>query len=136
MNKKLMVLFLLFLMGCDSRSQIYQGDPYEVLGNGKWDFESNEAFCKGQFHRLSFSEDKSEMLIAFYDEKSQLVQKNTYTILKYDGGILYMDLNGETRKDETGKLVSWALLVNNEKQYCWRRHDWGEACTGAFLKCK
>jgi hypothetical protein len=107
---------------------------------GTWGWEGHkELSCDGTSHTLSFTRDRSVMLLQ-YTDKSNRVSDNPIPIVRYRvlqaKPNLRMAIEGETRKTPGGELVVWDLVLLSPNRYCWHRTDWRpEGCTAAIERC-
>ncbi len=60
-----------------------------------------------------------------------------YKVLKVEGNVMTMFVEGETRKTASGDPVVWSLVLVDDNRYYWRRTDW-EAGSGTshVLRCQ
>ena len=137
MKNIIILSFVILLIGCTQDIVKYQGDPVDVITQGRWNWDGAEGFCKDTTHNVRFNEDRSRMYVNFYHGHSNdLIETTEYIVKNRNGAILSTKMVGEDYKDSSGNLVSWDLIVNSETEYCWRRSDWIETrCSAARLKC-
>lgn len=120
-----------------------QREPYAVAGDihiqdavaGRWDWEDAEAFCDGNPHTISFSEDRTAMHIAFdkswTDAEGEDHKEAIYDLQEMTPSHIRGFMQGEDRRTDGGDLVVWDLVLTGPDSYAWHRTDW---VTGALTK--
>lgn len=91
--------------------------------------------------RASYSPSRSELYIHYPGEGATTDSINARNVLTYN--VLYstdsqirVALAGEDRTDERGLPVTWDIVKITEREYCWRRSDWGVTeCTIPRVRC-
>lgn len=127
---------LLFYSGCTSARQ---QSPYETLP-GNWGWEGTDE-CATAPAVLRFSSHQERMHIAHTpvreDGTHEPRREANYTVTGRAGNVLSMTMDGEDRKTEQGRLVTWDLVVLDPDTYCWHRSDWRPtACTKTVRRCE
>lgn len=112
---------------------------------GVWDTARGDSTCLENRHEISFSPDRSAMVLTFEGPLDSLSNDPNvrYRILAHGHGILdelpYVvraSMNGETRTTEAGELVIWDLVMATPNRYHWHRTDWPDlGVTNAVIRC-
>jgi hypothetical protein len=107
-----------------------------------WGAEEQSIYsCNREPHNITFSPDFSTAL--FKVPKPIPMADGTvrdtivYKVLKAEGNVLTMFVDGETRKTPSGDPVVWSLVLVDDNRYYWRRTDWSPgAGTSPVVRCK
>jgi hypothetical protein len=135
----LLVLTVLSLaLGCASGPSTT--DEWVSVVSGTWGLASGEATCQNNPHEISFSSDRLHMNVELRSPIQSGIgtteSKFRYRILGARPSELRMELEGETRTTDDGKLVIWDLRMRGQDEYCWHRTDWPyRACTARSVRC-
>ena len=137
MRHLLTTSLITLLLACAPTFGEYEGNAFEALTKGTWDWVGADNFCNGTPHSILISNDKKALQVIFHEGKSDSIAGVTnYNIRSVSGAILSTNMEGETRTDEQGNIVSWELIVNSPSEYCWRRSDWSqERCSAPRVRC-
>lgn len=113
-------------------------DPFTVLP-GKWGWEGSND-CAANPEVIHFSADRKQMYLslapASQDGKREPRRQATYSILSVLPIGLSVALHGETRRDASGKPVTWDLIIMDKSKLCWHRSDWPQyGCTKSISRC-
>ena len=133
------LIFSMAMTGCSfGNGTTERIDPYQVLP-GKWGWEGSSD-CSAEPLEIRFSQGGKRMHISHAPEGEdgkRLKRHDTdYTILGPTGMGLSMAMEGEDRLDDSGKPVTWDLVLLDDDQYCWHRNDWpATACTKPVNRC-
>lgn len=114
-------------------------DPFTVLP-GKWGWAGSND-CASYPKVIHFSADRKLMYLSLApvtpDGKREPRRQATYSILSVLPIGLSVSLHGENRRDATGKLVTWDLIIMDKNQLCWHRSDWPQyGCTKSIYHCQ
>lgn len=135
----LLIAAMFGFVGCRT-TQVQTSSVYDVLP-GTWGWQhSKHAGCDSNPHVISFSEDRTEMILTTAHPEMTvhgMARTSRYRIYS-DSPHLRMFLEGETRRDPaTGALVLWDLVMKSPDKYCWHRSDWQpDACTESIVRCR
>lgn len=127
MRKIILTLTLLFNSCTSLTHQENKSLLDEVVGT--WD-TVGEKFCNGSgyTHKIELIENKTKVRFTFYIEGEKFIQdiSNTYiyTVLEVLDDRIIMQVDGETRKTDSGELVIWEFIFEKDGEYSWRRTDW------------
>ena len=138
MSRELFLASALALAGCTQDSPP-PPDPYSVLP-GEWGWSGSDD-CGSSPERIRFSEDRNTMFLshapARADGSREPHRTVTYDIVGRTGNRLGMALEGETGLDDSGKPVTWDLVLLGSSEYCWHRSDWpASGCTKSIVRCE
>jgi hypothetical protein len=134
------LVIALILSGCESGPPTADGiNPYEVLP-GKWGWRGTDD-CKVAPVVISFSSKGRRMHLSHAtktdDGHREARRDSPYTVLGSIPNGLHVSLDEETRKDASGQLVTWDLVLPNQNEYCWHRSDWpAGGCTKSIDRCE
>jgi len=106
---------------------------------GQWGWEGSN-LCAANPEVIHFSADGKQMFLSFApvtpDGAREPRRQATYNILRELPNGLSMSMHDETRRDASGKLVTWDLIVMDKNQMCWHRSDWPQyGCTKSIDRC-
>lgn len=127
MRKTILILTLLFTSCTSLPPHENKSLLDEVVGT--WDTVGVK-FCNGSgyTHKIELIENKTKVRFTFYKEGEKFVKdiSNTYiyTILETLDDRIVMQVDGETRKTDSGELVIWEFIFEKNGEYSWRRTDW------------
>ena len=129
---------LVSLLSCTTIHTV-EDSPFVILP-GTWGWTTDSGLeCHENPHDLSFSDDKSSMLLAFHQPLKNPSEKAEQTVryrILATAPHLRMKIEGETRTTPTGELVVWDLVLLSRNKYCWHRTDWRRgACTASNERC-
>jgi len=136
--KKLMVFLIVMFSGCSSSP--HKGEV-DVNLTGKWAWSDDKSPCIDNWHKIYV--DEVQRVIIFED--SRMFEQHTgevtrfykYSILKKTLNGYHLALESEKRVDETGRLVTWYLAMDDKDTYFWRQADWKESSgTKPIHRCK
>lgn len=133
MKNILLIICVSFFSSSIFASKLY---PISALEKGRWDFSGDKksVACSKYHHTFSFSDDGKVMTLNEFENQLN-IEKAVYDIA-VKGAVIRSKLRTEFRKDASGKLVGWDLIMKNEKEYCWRRSDWDASeCTKSVIRC-
>jgi hypothetical protein len=127
MRKIILTLTLLFTSCTSLTHQENKSLLDEVVGT--WD-TVGEKFCNGSgyTHKIELIENKTKVRFTFYIEGEKFIQDISniyiYTVLEVLDDRIIMQVDGETRKTDSGELVIWEFIFEKDGEYSWRRTDW------------
>ena len=106
---------------------------------GQWGWKGSND-CAAYPEVIHFSADGKQMLLSLApvtpDGAREPRRQSTYNILRELPNGLSMSLHDEARRDASGKLVTWDLIVMDKNQMCWHRSDWPQyGCTKSIDRC-
>ncbi len=133
----LSAVLLILLAGCSS-VPIDKTVRFEV--EGKWGWAHNEKRCVEHWHRITEIDEgkllKFENPEPIERHNKEVTQSYTYVILSRLENGYHLRMNGETRKNDQGELVTWYLLFDDRNTYRWRRSDWSDhSRTKPIVRC-
>lgn len=141
---RLLVLIAMMLIGTASAQSIpteglASHNPFAVLP-GEWGWQGTND-CAAYPKAISFSADRKLMYLSLAPTTANGERKPrrraTYSILRVLPIGLWVSLHGETRKNASGKLVTWYLVILDNAHFCWHRSDWSSGgCTNIIYHCK
>jgi hypothetical protein len=106
------------------------------VAEGMW--ASDGAACEDQPQAITFSPDRSQMLITWMDKAPDPTgtrkRRATYDIIDYSGGHIRGAIVGETRTTDAGDPVVWDLVLRSEDVFTWHRTDWPDYSYTADLE--
>lgn len=112
-------------------------EPYEVepdadifaLVQGKWAWTTVDSGCAKEWHRITFTPDRTVMTIAasepYKGADGELDSLAVYDILSHTRSRIRGAIRGETRLTDEGDPVVWDLALRGADSYAWHRTDWG-----------
>ena len=108
--------------------------PYDVpagtdiftVVEGTWDWSGSPGVCRDNPHRITFSSDRREMVLAFEQPLDSVsgVRTASYDIRDTTRHSIRGFMAGETRQSTTGGLIVWDLVLTSPNSYRWRGTDW------------
>ena len=103
------------------------GNPFAVA-EGRWAWTTTAGGCGNDWHRITFSPDRSVMTITS-SKPYKLADGTLDSVAVYDiqasgPGWIRGAIRGETRKTPDGRLVVWDLVLRSPNRYAWHRTDW------------
>jgi len=107
---------------------------------GTWGVPGSDVSCSRNPETIQFSDDGAWMLLTFREpiaapDGSQR-RELRYRLRSIATDHVRLEMEGETRRTETGELVVWDLLQVAPEAHCWRRTDWkASACTPRRHRC-
>jgi len=107
---------------------------------GSWG--GDEELCKNNPIIISFSKDGNSMFHdspkgGYLGDRRKAHLRIVYRIHSQSLGVLSTSIENEDRKDSSGNLVSWDLVIQNENAFCWHRTDWkAGSCTRSLRRCQ
>ncbi len=133
----LVFFLILFLAACTNVKQTIEHRNHEKL-EGAWSWYPEK--CSAPTALISFSEDGKEMysdnVKGLYIGDGIPRKRVIYSITSESENILVTSIQGEGRKNSSGSLVGWSLVIQSESRFCWRRSDWNtDQCTKSLTKC-
>jgi hypothetical protein len=115
------------------------------LAVGMWDWWRGDSTCLGNTHEITFSPDRSEMLLTFKAPIDTATGKRVVRYRILDVGphlfpepaqVLRASMEDETRRTDGGDLVIWDLVLATPNRYHWHRTDWeAGAVTRPIVRC-
>lgn len=136
-SRTLVLLAAVLASGCrhDSQTKI---DPYAALP-GTWGWAESDD-CEASPELIAFSADRKQMFLSHAPIRENGTRephrKVSYRILDEFHNGLSMSLGGEDRLDDSGKPVTWDLIMLGQNEYCWHRNDWPQnGCTRSLHRC-
>lgn len=105
-------------------------DVYSLLEQGKWGWviPNSTLSCEINPHSITFRDNFRKMIIKFDKEINSADGTKTsmavYKLINKDRNRITLKMVGDKRIDNTGKGVVWDLVVLNQHEYAWHRHDW------------
>lgn len=110
--------------------------PYEVpsdrdvyaVAEGMWAWTTSDSACTRDWHRITFSRDRTVMSITsskpYRGADGKFDSVTVYDILAHSRGWIRGAIRGETRLTEDGRAVVWDLVLRSHDRYAWHRTDW------------
>lgn len=92
---------------------------------GTWGWTEGDLNCRTNPHAISFSPDWKVMYLRYLaavDTTGRLEAR--YEIRGHAPTSIRAFLLDETRRDSTGRLVEWDLVLLTADRYAWHRSDW------------
>lgn len=113
--------------------------PLESGITGTWG--EDPADCQANPHTISFSPKGDLMRLSYREggtsDGKSLQEQFSYQVLGRSPTGLQVALIGESRKDSSGRAVTWELRQSGRDNYCWWRSDWtASECTVSRMRCK
>lgn len=115
------------------------------LAVGEWDWSRGDSTCLGNTHTVTFSQDRSEMLLTFKAPIDTATGQSVFRYRILDVGphlfpepaqVVRGSMEGETRRTAGGDLVIWDLVLATPNRYHWHRTDWeAGAVTRPIVRC-
>lgn len=107
---------------------------------GKWAWTTADSGCTKEWHRITFSPNRTVMMIAaskpYEGADGKLDSIAVYDIQAHTQTWIRGAIRGETRLTDAGKPVVWDLVLRSEDRYVWHRTDWEpRATTAAIRRC-
>ncbi len=123
------------LVSVVAATPLLQGDVFaRVTGTWRWDNRPKD--CQDDPHTISFTPDHSQMILSYRPTKEDTLREYTYDIVATGPQVIRGRIRDETRRDSTGALVVWDLVLLNDSTYCWHRADWPtDGCTRSNVRC-
>jgi len=139
----LIAMVLLLLIGSALRCtrvtpyQVPDGETVFSVAEGLWDWAGQPGSCTDNPHTISFTEDRSEMLLTYTRPDSTTSQREyRYEIRDVGPSSIRGFIHGETRRTDDGQLVVWDLVLTGHDEYRWHRTDWPPRLyTGKVVRC-
>jgi len=105
---------------------------------GAWGEDPED--CETNPHTISFSPEGDLMHLAYRNagtvDGRSLQVRFSYQVLGKSPSGLHVALIGESRKESSGRAVTWELKQSGRDSYCWRRSDWtANECTVSRMRC-
>lgn len=127
------------LCGCGQTSVASAALNSRTTIPGQWGW-ADSYDCAAQPEVIHFSADGKKMFLSLApvtpDGAREPRREATYNILRELPNGLSLSLHGETRRDASGKPVTWDLIVMDKNQMCWHRSDWPQyGCTKSIDRC-
>lgn len=127
------------LCGCGQGSAASAALSPRTIIPGQWGWAGSND-CAAYPKVIHFSRDGKRMFLSLApvtpDGAREPRRQATYNILRELPNGLSMSLHNETRRDASGKLVTWDLIVMDKNQMCWHRSDWPQyGCTKSIDRC-
>jgi hypothetical protein len=112
--------------------------PVMSRAAGEWDWSGDSLTCRKHPHTLSFTADTAFMLLRYRAPvDSGQKQEYRYRIVRFSDHTITGQIEGEQRRDATGKPVVWDLMLTGPNSYRWRRTGGSpQAVTRAIVRCK
>lgn len=127
------------LVGCKT-TELPTASVYDVLP-GTWGSTFNKSIsCDSNPHTISFTEDRTEMLLTY--AKPRQTRDGEITTVRYkvlsDKPYLHLSREGEKRRNPAGgRLARWDLVMVSSDRYCWHRTDWlNRVCGTHIVRCQ
>jgi len=123
-------------------SASYEGPPSlpRVMRNaiGEWDWSGDSLTCKHNPHTIDFTNDSAFMVLRFRRTIDSTPKKEfRYRIVRYTDHTVTGQIEGEQRRDSTGKPVVWDLVLTGPNSYRWRQTGGvPQYVTRAIVRCK
>jgi hypothetical protein len=136
--KSFLVAAFLLASGCTTTSQILP-QPYSTIV-GTWGFANNNE-CAQDPRTFVFSDGLRRMDAVHKDlpgvELADPRSHFSYSVLSSTPTSLHVALDGEDRLDDSGKPVTWHLVVFDRNTLKWHRSDWAEGeFTPKLVRCE
>ena len=114
-------------------------DIFAVV-EGKWAWTTSDSGCTKEWHRITFSPDRTVMMIAaskpYEGADGKFDSVAVYDIEAHTPTWIRGAIRGETRLTDAGKPVVWDLVLRSEDRYVWHRTDWEpRGSTAAIRRC-
>jgi hypothetical protein len=118
--------------------------PYEVAAGadvsttvaGTWDWAGRPGTCTDNPHTISFSADRSTMILRFAKPMSDGHIEARYDVHRMNRSGVRGAIEGETRRTPSGQPVVWDLVLMSPDSYRWHRTDWSDGgYTGLVIRC-
>jgi hypothetical protein len=117
------------LTGCQSAPKD-RNEWLEQVVEGFWSWSLSPSHCDEDWHTITYGQDEKRLYFesnnAFEQGDGTVSSEYEYKILSILPYGYHLSLTNETRKDETGQLVTWFLIFRDANTYFWRRSDWKE----------
>lgn len=120
------------VLGCTSSR------PSDVLTEiqGTWGWAEGEFTCETNPHTIRLSEDARLLTFTYphpiVEETGQ--KESVYEVLGHEDHVIRLFLRSETRRDSSGALVEWDLIMLSPDEYVWRQSDWPEDMSTRLLE--
>ena len=112
--------------------------PSDVLSEiqGTWGWVDGQFTCETNPHTIRLSEDGRWLTFTYPHPIVEETGRNesVYEVLGHRGYVIRLFLESETRKDATGELAEWDLIMLSPNEYVWRQSDWPEDMSTALLE--
>jgi hypothetical protein len=125
-----LIVFLLFILtGCQSTPSNHDSLVKRTVEEF-WSWSVAPSHCNEDWHTITF--DSSENKLKFKTSKAieradgVVSSHYEYEILEVFPSAFHLRLTHETRKDDSGQLVTWYLTFRDNNTYIWSRSDWGK----------
>lgn len=119
-------------LGCRS------APPTDVLTEiqGTWGWAEGEFTCETNPHTIGLSEDGRWLTFTYphpiVEETGR--KESVYEVLGHGEHVIQLFLTSETRRDSSGALVEWDLIMLSPDEYVWRQSDWPEDMSTRVLE--
>lgn len=138
-QSRTLVLLLVALFLAPS-AQAESRDPLLDHFEGEWGLPGTDSTCEKIEATLKFSEDGSRLDVHYPvpvgSDIGRVSDVFEYSVVAVAGNSVRMKLDGETRKDDQGKLVVWDLVRLSADAFCWHRADWEpDHCSAPRIRC-
>lgn len=120
--------------------------PFELPGGadifavveGKWAWTTSDSGCTKEWHRITFSADRTVMMIAasqpYEGADGKFDSVAIYDVQAHSQTWIRGAIRGETRVTAAGKPVVWDLVLRSDDRYAWHRTDWAPRGTTADIR--
>ena len=111
-------------------------EPYEpapdtdifAVVEGRWAWTTTDSGCANEWHRITFTPDRTVMTIAaskpYEGADGKLDSLAVYDIVSHTLASIRGAIRGETRLTDAGEPVVWDLVLRSPDHYAWHRTDW------------
>jgi hypothetical protein len=139
-NLRRLVLFVgatvLFAPACRARVQT-TAPPAPIFERmiGTWGWLEGDLTCQVNPHTISFSRDLKFMHFRYPAPVDTATGRREaqYEVRSYTDTSFRVFLQHESRRDSTGQLVEWDLVLLGNDRYTWHRSDWPAGGTTNYL---
>jgi len=141
----LLFALLLLLPTAHARAQStasYEGPPSLPLvmrrAIGEWDWSGDSLTCKRNPHTIDFTNDSAFMVLRFRTKiDSTSKQEFRYRIVKFTDHVVAGQIEGEQRRNASGKPIVWELVLTGPNSYRWRQSGGSpQAVSRAIMRCR
>ncbi len=119
-------------------------DSIFAIAEGLWDWEGSEKECEAGQQEITVSADRRTLLLVTRPmEAGEAPDTTRYRVIEAGPQLLpwapfaiRLDMEGEDRRTDDGKLVVWDLVLQSRDRYHWHRTDWPpNGMTEAVIRC-
>lgn len=119
-------------------------DSIFALAQGLWDWEGSEKECEAGQQEITVTPDRTMLLLVTRPmEAGESPDTTRYRVIEAGPQILpwapfaiRLDMEGEDRRTDDGKLVVWDLVLKSRDRFHWHRTDWPpNGLTEAMIRC-